>query len=286
MMRYRFLRFPGGKFKAVTFSYDDGLYSDIRLAKILASYGMKGTFNLSTGLMSDTDGNHYLSANEVREHIVPLGHEIAIHGHSHSAPGLNRPIDIIDEFLTCRKNLEREFGGIIRGMAYPDSGIKILSGEKRGEDVKYLIKSLDIAYARTTYDDRTFSLPNDLYEWSATAHHNDPEIMKYVDEFLSLNEKKLYVSRRFPKLMFIWGHSAEFDNENNWELLEEICEKLSGREDTWYATNMEICEYMKAYEQLIFSADGKTVYNPTLKTVWFDLDGTLYSVNSGETIYI
>ena len=32
-MRYRFLRFPEGKFKAVTFSYDDGLHADIRLAK-------------------------------------------------------------------------------------------------------------------------------------------------------------------------------------------------------------------------------------------------------------
>lgn len=30
-MRYRFLRFPGGKDKAVTFSYDDGFRYDIRL---------------------------------------------------------------------------------------------------------------------------------------------------------------------------------------------------------------------------------------------------------------
>ena len=285
-MRYRFFRFPEGKFKAVTFSYDDGLHADIRLAKVLSDNGMKGTFNLSTGLMSDKDGCHYLSANEVREQIIPLGHEIAIHGHSHSAPGLNRPIDIIEEILTCRKNLEREFGGIIRGMAYPDSGIKVLSGGKSGEEIKNILKSLDIAYARTTYDDRSFALPNDMHEWSATAHHTDPDLMKYIDEFLSFDEKKLYASRRFSKLIFIWGHSAEFDRDNNWELLDEICAKLSGREEIWYATNMEICEYMMAFDQLIFSADGKTVYNPTLKTLWFDQDGKLYSVKSGETLSI
>ena len=96
----------------------------------------------------------------------------------------------------------------------------------------------------------------------------------------------LYASRRWPKLMFIWGHSAEFDNDGNWNLLDEICEKLSGREEIWYATNMEICEYMQAYEQLVFSADGKTVYNPTLITLWFDLDGKLYSVKSGEKLSI
>lgn len=285
-MRYRFLRFPGGKFKAVTFSYDDGLHADIRLARTLADYGMKGTFNLSTGLMSDVAGKHYLSAGEVKEHIIPLGHEIAIHGHSHSAPGLNRKIDIINEFLTCRKNLESEFGGIIRGMAYPDSGLKILFGGKEKEEIKFLLKSLDIAYARTTYDDRSFALPNDLLEWSATAHHTDPDLMKYIDEFLSINENKTYASRRWPKLMFIWGHSAEFDDQNNWTLLDEICEKLSGREEIWYATNMEICEYMQAFDQLVFSLDGKTVYNPTLKTIWFDQDGKIYSVNSGETLTI
>lgn len=42
-MRYRFLRFPEGKFKAVTFSYDDGLHSDIRLARRLSDAGMKET---------------------------------------------------------------------------------------------------------------------------------------------------------------------------------------------------------------------------------------------------
>lgn len=285
-MRYRFLRFPGGKFKAVTFSYDDGLHADIRLAKTLSDHGMKGTFNLCSGLMSEVDGKHYLSANEVKEHILPLGHEIAIHGHRHSAPGLCRPIEIIDEFYNCRKNLESEFGRIVRGMAYPDSGIGILFDGKSKDEVKNLIKSLDIAYARTTLDDRSFALPNDLHEWSATAHHTDPEIIKYVDEFISLDEKKLYCSRRWPKLMFIWGHSAEFDNNKNWQLLDEICEKLSGREEIWYATCMEICEYMQAYQSLVFSADGSTVYNPSLKTIWFDQDGKLYSINSGETIKI
>ena len=46
-MRYRFLRFPEGKAKAVTFSYDDGCPEDIRLAEILSEYGLKCTFNLN-----------------------------------------------------------------------------------------------------------------------------------------------------------------------------------------------------------------------------------------------
>ena len=285
-MRYRFLRFPGGKFKAVTFSYDDGLHADIRLAKKLSDSGMKGTFNVCPGLMSEVDGKHYLSKREIRENIISLGHELAIHGYNHSAPGLNRSIDIIEEFHGCRKSLEEEFGGIIRGMAYPDSGLKVLSHGNTKDEIKNILRSLDIAYCRTTLDDRSFALPNDFYEWSATAHHNDPELMKLIDEFLSFDDKKIYASRRLPKLMFIWGHSAEFDNACNWELLDSICDKLSGREEIWYATNMEIYEYVKAFESLVFSCDGSIVYNPTLIHVWFDLDGKVYEVKSGETLKI
>ena len=48
-MQYRFLRFPDGKAKAVTFSYDDGCRDDIRLAKTLTEHGIRCTFNLNSG---------------------------------------------------------------------------------------------------------------------------------------------------------------------------------------------------------------------------------------------
>ena len=85
-------------------------------------------------------------------------------------------------------------------------------------------------------------------------------------------------------LFYVWGHSYEFDNNNNWEVIEEFAEYMGGREDIWYATNMEIYDYVNAYRSLVISADGKRVYNPTLIDIWFDLDGKQYKVASGETI--
>ena len=38
-----------GKYKALTFSFDDGNFDDIRLIKIMNKYGLKGTFNLNSG---------------------------------------------------------------------------------------------------------------------------------------------------------------------------------------------------------------------------------------------
>ena len=65
-----------------------------------------------------------------------------------------------------------------------------------------------------------------------------------------------------------------------------FCERIGGKDDIWYATNMEIYNYVSAYNSLSFSADATRVFNPTLLTVWFEMDGKTYEVKSGETIKI
>ena len=120
-----------------------------------------------------------------------------------------------------------------------------------------------------------------------TAHHNNPKLPEYIDEFLNLDiSPKTYHARRNSRLLYIWGHSYEFDNNNNWELIEEICEKLSFKDEIWYATNIEICDYVEAYKSLKYSADGHRVYNPTVTTIWLDVDGKIYSVAPGEIIVV
>ena len=94
-----------------------------------------------------------------------------------------------------------------------------------------------------------------------------------------------YRASRMPRLFYMWGHSYEFDSDNKWERLDKICKLLSGKEDVWYATNIEIYDYVKAYESLVYSADGNVIYNPTLYTLWFDTDGELGSIKPGETLF-
>lgn len=84
----------------------------------------------------------------------------------------------------------------------------------------------------------------------------------------------------------MWEHSAEFQTDENRAHIERLCQKLSGKDDIWYATNIEIYNYTKAYESLIWSAKGDIVYNPTLIDIGFDIDGKLYEVRSGETLRI
>jgi peptidoglycan/xylan/chitin deacetylase (PgdA/CDA1 family) len=278
------MRYPNGKAKAVTFSYDDGVPQDKRLAELFDQYGLKSTFNFNCERMRKTN----FTKEQINEYFLSRGHEIAIHGANHRANGNIRSIEGIRDVLDCRLELEERCDRIIRGMAYPDSGITQMGNFGSYEQVKQYLTELDIAYARTLGgDNNSFMLPQDFHAWMPTCHHNNPKISEYIDEFLKLDiSTKAYHARRVPRLFYIWGHSYEFDTRDNWDHMEAICQKLSNNPDIWYATNIEIYDYVQAYKRLIYSADGYKIFNPTLLTIWLDVDGQLYSVKPGETLRI
>lgn len=283
-MMDRFLRFPDGKAKAFTMSYDDGVIQDKRFSDVITRYGLKCTFNLNATL----NNANRLTVDEVNEYIFNRGHEVAVHGACHRANGNMSSVVGIKDVLDGRLYLEEKFGRIIKGMAYPDSGITRFSNNTTYETVKRYLTDLGIVYSRTlSGDNNSFLLPADWHAWMPTAHHNNPDIFKYLEEFINLDlSTKIYHAARGPRLFYLWGHSYEFDRGNNWEHLEKICEKISGNDDIWYATNMEIYNYVNAYNSLELSADETIIYNPTLIDIWLDIDGKVYKVSSGETIKI
>ena len=282
-MAYRFLRFPNGKSKAVTLSYDDGSSFDQTMVDILNRYGIKCTLNLNSFRLN-TEGA--LTVAQI-EKMLEQGHEVAVHGANHYASGLVRPAEGIRDVLHCREALETTFGRIIRGMAYADSGINRFIDGNNYETVRNYLNQLGIVYSRTLgKDNDSFELPTDWYAWMPTAHHASPNLMELIDKFLALDNNTGYTAMRYPRLFYLWGHGYEFHYSNNWDLLESICAKLSGKDDIWYATNIEIYDYVMAYQSLHWSADSKRVYNPTLFTLWFSIDDSMYTIAPGETLVI
>lgn len=282
-MQHRHLRFPGGLPKAFTMSYDDGWPQDKRFSDIITKYGLKSTFNIISGNIGK---EKYLTKEEIKEYIIDRGHEIAVHGKEHRANGLQRAIGGIQDILNCRLELEKEFGCIVRGMAYAWSGIMVMNNGNSYEQIKNYLKELDIVYARTLFGDNDdFYLPDDWHAWMPNTHHQGPYAMEYVEKFVNLKIPST-IAWRLPRLLFVWGHTYEFDSNNNWDRLEKICQMISSQDDIWCATNMEIYDYVTAYNFLIYSADETTIYNPTLKDIWLEVDGKPYVVKSGETIRI
>ena len=270
-----FMRFPGGKGKALTLSYDDGVRQDRRLLEIMKKHGLKGTFNINSELYAPegcTTGNR-MSRSEALAFYRECGMEIAVHAAHH--PYLEQlPENLCTyEILQDRKNLEADYGGFIRGAAYPYG--------TTSDSVVASLKQCGMAYARTGVSTEGFAIPTDWFRWPATCRHRNPRLMELARNFA---EKE---ATRGPVLFYLLGHSYEFDrNEpnNNWGVIEEFAQYMGGREDIWYATNIEIYDYIAAYNRLIFSMDYKRVYNPTCTTVHFKTDKGLYTVGPGETV--
>ncbi len=286
-MRYKFMRFPGGKLKAVTLSYDDGIRADIKLCEILNKYGLKCTFNINTSAFGSTKNPNKLQPDEIKKYMLDAGHEVAVHGESHIAPGIADPVRAIADVLNCRLTLEKEFGRIIRGMAYPDTGITRMDGTNTRENIYGYLKNLGIAYSRTlSADNNSFAMPDNWYAWVPTAHHNNQHLMEWTESFINISLENSYLTRQYPRLFYLWGHSYEFDNNDNWHIIENFAEKISGRDDIWYATNIEIYDYTNAYNSLIMSADCNRIYNPSLIEVFISVDSKPYSIKPGETLIL
>lgn len=282
-MRYTFMRFPEGKAKALSFSYDDNAVANKKLSDIMAQYGIKCTFNLNNQESNEMFGN-MLTVEEAKKYIAERGHEIAVHGAFHKGLGLGRPIEGIKDVLDCRLELEKDFDIIIRGMAFPDS-IVMLHGNN-WDIIKAYLKELGIVYNRITGYKPDFCMPEDWHLWIPTASENHPEIYEIAEKFVNLDAGAGYVTGHYPRLFLMSGHASFIDKSNKWEHFENICKIVANHEDIWYATCMEIYEYTKAYEALVWSADSTRVYNPNICAVWFEADEKLYKVNSGETIKI
>ena len=266
MFRYQFLRFPEGKTRAFTMSYDDGCVEDKRLSDIITPYGLKCTFNLNA-LSLGRPYEH--SVADIEKYIYARGHEVAVHGAHHRAAGRLRPIEIIDEVLLCRRDLEGRLGRIIRGMAYPDSGIRSYAFGTEYADVKAALSACGITYARTLGEDnRRYDLPTDFYAWMPTAHHTNPALLSMLDEFLAFDYEKMYISSRRERLFYLWGHAFEFVKEEDWALLDEIGKRVSASNDVWCATNTEIYDYVTAFRSLEWSMNEKSVYNPSATDVY------------------
>ena len=267
--------FEGGKRKALTFSYDDGTIYDKKLVSLLKKYDMKATFNLNSGLLGqkehrmingiDTDFSQ-LEPGEVK--TVYADQEVASHTVNHSSiVGLSQNMGAA-EVLKNKQRLEELTGRPVRGFAYPYGSYNELAEE--------ILSACGIEYARTADSSNDFDIPQDFLEWHPTCHHDAPELLKLAENFCNNDSLQ-------PQLFCIWGRSYEFAQKDNWQVLEEFMKYVSDyREKIWFATSIEIVDYVKAFRELRCSSDGRILQNPTEMTLWFEMDREIHCIHGNE----
>lgn len=257
-------RFPGGVQKALTMSYDDGVKDDIRLIEIFNQFGIKGTFHINSGLYGKKDWDR-LEKHEVEQ--IYNGHEISAHGYTHKKMTAIPNEEIINEIIKDREELEEITGKPIRGMSYPFGAVN--------SNVESIMQNLGIDYARVVQTTGSFDVPTNFLQWEGTCHHND-NLLEYGRKFLEETPYQMMI-------MYVWGHSFEFRGDNNWDLIETFCKMMGGHQEIWYATNIEICDYVNAVRRLRFTVNQESVWNPSAIDVWISVDDQPVLIKGGET---
>ena len=275
------LVFPGGKSKAFTLSYDDGVTQDRRLAELLRKRGLKATFNISSGLFGHIQSDSTPDGRSVNVSKLPadaletvyVGHEIAGHGLFHSnLESIGTPLAMY-EISEDKRRLEVLTNKPLKIFAYP-------FGTHNTETEK-IVMLAGYQWARTVNATHSFAIPENFLIWNPTCHHTDPALMELAQQFLALPSYN-------PSLFYVWGHAYEFDRDDNWQIIETLADFLSAnRNDIWFASNGEILDYVLAYHRLEYSIDGSLIYNPTaldvnIRTSLFDVQ----TIPSGRCVSI
>ena len=255
--RFDTLLFPGGKSKAFTLSYDDGVVQDRRLAELFRKYGLKCSFNLGSGVLGHRDvrsvpGEKEIDVSKVSPEEVPevyRGHEICGHGLYHSALNtIGTPLAMY-EIIEDKRRLEEISGRPLKMFAYP-FGLY-------NDAVVQLLSLAGYQGARTVRSTHRFDIPENFLLWDPTCHHDDERLMDLAREFV---EGVGFA----PMLFYVWGHAYEFDGKDNWQTIEALAQFMCRYADrVWFASNGEIMDYVNAYRLLEYSADGLTIYNPS-----------------------
>ncbi len=274
-----YMKLKDGKSKVVTLSYDDGVVQDARLIQLMDRYGVKGTFNLNTALYFPEENvrekpRGKLKLSEAQALYTNSGHEVALHFATHPFPARLRIENLLTEILQNRAHIESQYGTLARGMAYPNGSYN--------QQVMDALQMCNICYSRTTKSTESFLFPENWLALHPTCHHNNPRLMELAQKFAEVPPRPGHGSEN--RLFYLWGHSYEFDNDNNWDMIEQFLSYIGNREDVWYATNIEIYDYVRAYEALQISVDNTIVHNPSAMDVWFMLGSEIYCVKGGQTL--
>jgi peptidoglycan/xylan/chitin deacetylase (PgdA/CDA1 family) len=221
--------FPQGKMKALTLSYDDGVEQDRKLVEILNRYGIKAAFNLNSGIQSGSSKweSNGITIRRMNVESLPelyRGHEIAVHSLTHPRLEELDEKTVVNELTQDKINLERIFGAKIYGMAYPFGTYN--------DEVKKIAARCGILYARGVDSTFSFDIPKDLLAYQPTAQHTDSGLMELAETFIKLKPNN-------PQVFYLWGHSYEFDINNNWQLIDDFCKLMSNKDDIYYATNAQ-----------------------------------------------
>ena len=242
--------------KFFTVSFDDGTEQDVRVAALMEKYGIRGTFNLSSGLFGQReegitrivsvaaeDGSEKKISVTYDHNIMPLeqakelysrdGFEIAGHGRRHLHQAELTGAELYDEIVGDAELLSSLFGKKVRGHVFP-------YGEY-SEECLSVMESAGLVYGRLA----TSGGPGCGFTFKAERGIIHPTC-RLTDAF-ALPLLRCFISAPCEDedmVFYLWGHSFELDYSpsSGDDFLEELFRTASSADGIEFVTNFELID--------------------------------------------
>lgn len=263
--------YPQGKDKAFNISYDDGVIQDVRFVNLLNQYGLKGTFNLNSGLMKqefEWVHENGMVVKRLPEAVVQrlyTGHEVASHTYSHPYMDALSRGDILSQMAADRFFLQQLTRQEVAGFAVPFLHYSPLIAD--------CARECGFAYARISEESHSYLPPEDHFWWRGGKFHWDGDLEDYVAGFLQTDIELA--------LCQLVGHSYDLDVYHMWDRMEQILRMVAVDESVAPMTNLELARYLAQMKKVEITSEA--IYNPGNCDLWFRVDGETVCLHPEET---
>jgi len=239
------------KLKIVTTSWDDGDARDLKIAEMLESRGMSGTFYVPIERFSDSPA---LSKGDMRA-MTAKGFEIGGHGIAHEIMS-EIPIGKAKQVVNgCKASLEDILGQRVRMFCYPRGRFTaevVEELKKAGYDGARTVRLLA---TDTNYD--LYDLPTSIQVYPHTRNEYLRNVLKsrklgrlydyttqlgFGEDWVAIGKKLFDRVLEQGGMWHLWGHSWEIDQLKQWDALSEILDYVSSREDVLYLNNGDLVQ--------------------------------------------
>jgi len=216
-------------------SWDDGLKNDYRIVELLNSYGIGGTFYItsvgSSEFMLSPNYSEFFDRGDLRR-LRNMGFTIGGHTHTHP-PDLKllSQQQLENELILNKDWIEQSIGEKITKFCPPRG--------RHNPKVIDTIQKVGYTQNRVTLV-LSVEYPVDKMRVSTTVQVH-PHRKEYNNKnWLKLAESKFEEACKLEKGYFhVWGHSQELDRFNLWEGFESLLRFLERNKDKWtYAENL------------------------------------------------